>query len=115
MSDEEMTDEQVDAMVGESAAIAADAESNFKEIEEPVQEQVDAAITKGVMVATVAVEWEGEKRMALLFSFATHDGALLPPIVYVGDELDDVAALVKNAAEHAKTVNLEEIEVKAGG
>ena len=94
--------------------MSEEAGPTFEKIEEPIQETVDAAITKGMMVATIVVDWEGEKRKALLFSFATHDGDLLPPIVYIGDDLGDVAALVNSAAEHAETIDVDAVEVKAG-
>ena len=85
----------------------------FEKLDEPVNENIDAAVTKGLMVATIVVDWEGKNRKALLFSFVTHDGIFLPPVVYVGDDLDDVATLVNSAVEHAKTVDVDAVQVKA--
>ena len=85
--------------------------TEFAELEAPVNENIDAAVVSGMMVATIAVDWKDEKRAALLFSFATHDGQILPPIVYVGDDLKEVANLVTSAADLADTLDLDSIEV----
>lgn len=90
----------------------------FVELEMPVNENIDAAICAGALVATIVVEWprgSGEKRTALLFSFATHDGQILPPIVYVGDDLEAVAGLVTSAVETANDVDLDAVTLPASG
>lgn len=85
-------------------------------LDEPESGPISAAITTGALVATIVVEWpqgSGEKRSALLFSFATHDGDLLPPIVYVGDDLKDLASLVNSAVELSETIDVDAVEVPA--